>query len=266
MTLSLSACVILGLQTTPASHRFRARLRYDGTGFHGVQKNRRTDDGTELRTILSTLEHSLWPALGQQVTFRMAGRTDAGVSATGQVMTFDAESSGSDGDVFLAVNGTATHVSELTDALNPFLPLDLQLTECAIVPTRFDVVRDCRWKRYRYALPLCEPGEDDADALRLLKMVRSHAARGARHRATEASSEGVGGACAAAPPRKRRARRGPLAISDVAAMRRAAALLEGTHDFAAFQASRGDQKGTVRTVFRCAVEPRLTQGTIACTT
>eukprot|EP00966_Prymnesium_polylepis_P049681 1149897-Prymnesium_polylepis.1 len=39
-------------------------------------------------------------------------------------------------------------------------------------------------------------------------------------------------------------------------MARAAALLEGTHDFGAFQASRGDQKGTVRTVYRCAVEPR----------
>ena len=39
-------------------------------------------------------------------------------------------------------------------------------------------------------------------------------------------------------------------------MRRAAALVEGTHDFSGFQASRGDQKGSVRTVFRCAIEPR----------
>ena len=87
--MTLFVCLVLGLQTALTT-RFRARLRYDGTGFHGVQKNRRTDDGTELRTILSTLERSLWPALDQHVTFGMAGRTDAGVSATGQVVTFDA--------------------------------------------------------------------------------------------------------------------------------------------------------------------------------
>ena len=33
-------------------------------------------------------------------------------------------------------------------------------------------------------------------------------------------------------------------------------MLEGTHDFGAFTARGGDQKGTVRTIFRCAVEPR----------
>ena len=33
-------------------------------------------------------------------------------------------------------------------------------------------------------------------------------------------------------------------------------MLEGTQDFAAFQASGGDQKSTVRTLYRCAVEPR----------
>ena len=33
-------------------------------------------------------------------------------------------------------------------------------------------------------------------------------------------------------------------------------MLEGTHDFAAFQASGGDQKSTVRTLYRCAVEPQ----------
>ena len=257
--MTFTLCLVLGLHlsTPTTARRFRARLRYDGAGFHGVQKNKRTDDGTELRTVLSTLERSLWPALDQHVTFGMAGRTDAGVSATGQVVAFDAECSGGDDGVLLAVNGTATRVSELTDALNSCLPLDLQMTECAVVPTRFDVVRDCRWKRYRYRLPPCEPSEDDEDALRLLKMTRSHAARAARHRAEEAGGDDGGAAAAAAPRRRRRGRSAtPLAISDVAAMRRAAALLEGTHDYAAFQASRGDQKGTVRTIFRCAVEQR----------
>ena len=87
-----------GLQTT--TRRLRAIVRYDGTGFHGVQKNQRTDDGSELRTILSVLEQSLWPALDQQVTFRVAGRTDAGVSALGQVVSFeDAEQPSAEADL-----------------------------------------------------------------------------------------------------------------------------------------------------------------------
>ena len=38
-------------------------------------------------------------------------------------------------------------------------------------------------------------------------------------------------------------------------MSEAAALLEGTHDFGAFQAAGGDQKSTERTIYRCAIEP-----------
>ena len=41
---------------------------------------------------------------------------------------------------------------------------------------------------------------------------------------------------------------------DTAAMAAAAPLLEGTHDFAGFMASGGDQKTTVRTIRLCAAE------------
>ena len=77
---SLVALLILPVAT---ALRYCARVKYDGTCFHGVQKNTRPDDGTELRTILSTLEASLIPALDQTVKFCVAGRTDAGVSALG---------------------------------------------------------------------------------------------------------------------------------------------------------------------------------------
>ena len=151
-----------GLQTTT---RLRAIVRYDGTGFHGVQKNQRTDDGSELRTVLSVLEQSLWPALDQQVTFRVAGRTDAGVSALGQVVSFDLASGiEGDGDVddeeLIQVNGAAVCVSGLAGVLNSYLPSDLQIVEIATVPSSFDAVRDCKWKRYRYRLPSCPPESD----------------------------------------------------------------------------------------------------------
>lgn len=244
-------------------HRFRARVRYDGEGFHGVQKNVRTQDGTELRTILSTLEHELRPALGQEVKFTVAGRTDAGVSATGQVVSFDADAVLNDAhQPLLRVHGVPRRDSDLANALNACLPDDLQLLEIGTVPRSFDVVRDCRFKRYRYRLPPCQPNDDDAQALRILKMVASHCARASRNRAAAEEKEADDGQAAlglehrGSRKRRRRRKREPLEILDVEAMARAAALFEGTHDFGAFQASRGDQKGTVRTVFRCAVERR----------
>ena len=232
-----------GLQTT---RRLRAIVRYDGTGFHGVQKNQRTDDGTELRTILSELEQLLWPALDQQVTFRVAGRTDAGVSALGQVVSFDLashndqEETGDEGGGAerIHVNGTAVCVSGLAGALNSYLPSDLQIMEIAAVPSGFDAVRDCKWKRYRYQLPSCQAkpnGSDDDDddddddderGATLLKMVASHAARAARQRAA-AEEAGGDGSVAAGRQRRRKRRGAPLAITDVEAMCRAAALLEG---------------------------------------
>ena len=231
-----------GLQTT----RLRAIVRYDGTGFHGVQKNQRTDDGTELRTILSELEQLLWPALDQQVTFRVAGRTDAGVSALGQVVSFDLASrndqeepaTGDEALERIQVNGAAVCVSGLAGALNTCLPSDLQIMEIAAVPRGFDAVRDCKWKRYRYQLPSCQPepdgsddddddGDDDERGATLLKMVASHAARAARQRAAAEEAGGGGSVAAAGRPRRRKRRGAPLAITDVEAMCRAAALLEG---------------------------------------
>ena len=234
----LLVLVLVGRATTK---RLRARLRYDGSRFHGVQKNVRTQDGTELRTIILTLEEQLWPALDQQVKFIMAGRTDAGVSATGQVCIFNVQ-----GDE-VVVNGAPVGVSNLAECLNTVLPSDLQMTEVVEVASDFDVVRDSRYKRYRYRLP--PPRPDDDDDMRVLKMVSTHAARAARERQNGD----------AIPVRRlsRRQRRAepPLAISELLAMSEAAALLEGTHDFGAFQAAGGDQKSTERTIFLCAIEP-----------
>ena len=256
--------------------RVRARLRYDGAAFHGVQKNIRTQDGAELRTITSTLERALWPVLGQEVKLRVAGRTDAGVSALGQVVAFDATAARSSRDEpAIWVNGSSSiDLMSLMVRFNARLPSDLQVTDLEAVAATFDVVRDCRWKRYRYRLPACCPDDlGDEDGRRLLQMVATHSARAARQREAEAAeakaAEGIedgpdGLWPPPPPPRHRRASRAErrarratrLAIVDVDAMSTAAALLEGTHDFRAFQAGGGDAKGTVRTLFRCAIEPR----------
>ena len=248
----LLVLLVLG-RAAPHRLRLRAIVSYDGRRFHGVQKNIRTQDGTELRTIMSTLESSLWPALEQRVKFRVASRTDAGVSAVGQVVSFDAQSAGD--DELICVHGVALHSSELTVAFNACLPPDLQLREVEIVPRNFDV-GGCKWKRYRYRLPAPSPAADDEDALRLYKMVAQHAARTVASSEAHGSSEGSG-----TPPSRRRRRRAAeeaarRGLVDVDAMARAASALRGTHDFTAFQARGGDQRGTVRTLFRCTLEPR----------
>ena len=255
-------CVLMllyALMHSASAVRFRARISYDGSRFHGLQRNQKAHDGTELRTVISTLERSLRPALDQKVSFNAASRTDAGVSATGQVVTFDAEASTTAGhDEELLVNGTAVALPALCGALNACLPADVWLTELGVVPRSF-VVSRCRWKRYRYRLPPARPRADDKDALRCFRMVALHVARAASERHAEAVAEAA--RTQRAPPerpskRRRRAAAAPLQITQPAVMAAAASYFEGPHDFVAFQASGDDRTGTRRTIYRCSIEPR----------
>ena len=63
--------------------RYRARVEYDGTEFAGfqAQPGRRTVQG-ELERVLAHLSGE------PRVRVKAAGRTDAGVHATGQVIAF----------------------------------------------------------------------------------------------------------------------------------------------------------------------------------
>lgn len=63
--------------------RLRLVLEYDGTGFAGFQRQIRR------RTVQGALEARLEAVLGHPVEVTAAGRTDAGVHATGQVVHFD---------------------------------------------------------------------------------------------------------------------------------------------------------------------------------
>jgi len=74
-------------------------VSYDGTAFHGFARQ----DGPE--TVQSTLERALATALRRDVRLAVAGRTDAGVHALGQVVSF-AEEPGDPppGELLRAVN------------------------------------------------------------------------------------------------------------------------------------------------------------------
>ncbi|CAF25574.1 tRNA pseudouridine(38-40) synthase TruA [Bartonella quintana] len=63
--------------------RFKLTLEYDGSNYAGWQRQ------AELHTIQSALEQAIFHFSGQQLTTTTAGRTDAGVHATGQVAHVD---------------------------------------------------------------------------------------------------------------------------------------------------------------------------------
>jgi tRNA pseudouridine38-40 synthase len=118
-------------------------IAYDGTQFAGWAAQ------PELRTVQGEVEAALERILGgERVELTVAGRTDAGVHATGQVASFE-------------------HSSELPDRLaerlNAVLPREVAVRRAEPVPDGFDARRDAKSRRYRYrvlASPIRGPFEE----------------------------------------------------------------------------------------------------------
>jgi tRNA pseudouridine38-40 synthase len=107
-------------------------VEYEGTAFAGwaAQPGRRTVEGT-LSEALSTV-------LRQQIKLSVAGRTDAGVHASGQVASFRAD--------------TQLRPSLISYQSTAVLPADVALRRCVAVPDEFDARRDARSRTYEYDL------------------------------------------------------------------------------------------------------------------
>ena len=242
----------------PNCRRFRAILSYDGARFHGWQKQGKTGSASALRTVEGVLELCLRPAFGQGIKFWPAGRTDAGTSAKGQVVQFDAMLSPcsptiipaipKNADiterarlraeahlleariVLVAIAGKPTPPQHMTAALNALLPSDVRLLEVQLASRTFSAMAEVRWKRYVYTF-----GRSAEESLELRRSIQSDFA----HRCRPAA-------------RVRSADSEPAELN-VERMRAAARLLVGTHNFAAFQAS-GGRVHTVRTVYLCDID------------
>ncbi|HHT01312.1 MAG TPA: tRNA pseudouridine(38-40) synthase TruA [Firmicutes bacterium] len=110
-------------------------VQYDGSGFHGFQVQNQG-----VRTVQGELEKALETVMGESVRVTGAGRTDAGVHALGQVVSFWSR-------------GTVP-TERLPLALNSLLPADVVVTDAKDVGSSFDARRSKSFKTYRYLLDL----------------------------------------------------------------------------------------------------------------
>jgi tRNA pseudouridine38-40 synthase len=123
---------------TPAPQRCaRAVIEYDGTAFAGSQYQ------PNARTVQGELEGALNRLTGELVRIRLAGRTDAGVHATGQVAAFC---------LARRRRGAGFGWPELQRRLNAILPPDLAVRSLRPVQPGFDPRRDASWRVYRYRI------------------------------------------------------------------------------------------------------------------
>jgi tRNA pseudouridine38-40 synthase len=105
-------------------------LEYHGAGFKGWAAQ------PGLRTVEGVLSDALETVLRSRPSLSVAGRTDTGVHARGQVVSF-------------SVQG-GVEARRLLPSLNGVLPADLAVREVEGVGDGFDARRDARSRTYRY--------------------------------------------------------------------------------------------------------------------
>lgn len=118
----------------------RIDLSYDGSGFHGFARQ------PGLRTIQGELEDALDRMLGWRPETTGAGRTDRGVHARHQVVTF--------------VTGDPGDLERLTRGLRGMLAPEMAVQAVVAAPDGFDARFSPRWRAYRYFIdprPAPEP-------------------------------------------------------------------------------------------------------------
>jgi tRNA pseudouridine38-40 synthase len=109
---------------------YRVDLSYDGTDFHGYAKNR------DVRTVQAEIEKALATVFGHPVDTVCAGRTDAGVHARHQVVSFASQ---------ISMDTDRIHRS-LTAMLGP----EIVALDAMVVPDDFSARFSATMRAYRY--------------------------------------------------------------------------------------------------------------------
>src|SRR5271167_1605754 len=119
---------------------FKIVLAYDGSEFFGWQVQ------PDLPTIQGTLASAIGRVTGEKVLPQGSGRTDAGVHALAQVVTFVTESS--------------VPAANFVKALNDILPPTVRVLEVEEAAADFHARKSARGKTYRYRIyraAICPP-------------------------------------------------------------------------------------------------------------
>lgn len=111
-------------------------VAYDGTGFRGWAKQ------PGQRTVAGELERALARILGTRPRLSVAGRTDAGVHAEGQVVSFEADA----------------EPERLGRSLNGMLGPEVEIVSARVAPDGFDARRSATGRAYRYRVRTVERG------------------------------------------------------------------------------------------------------------
>lgn len=107
-------------------------ISYDGSNYHGWQNQ------PEKRTIQGELTKAISELIGWKVRVCGASRTDAGVSALGQIALIQIDS--------------PIPTERLAKAINDRLPADIVVCKATEVPLGFDVIGAVKSKLYRYTI------------------------------------------------------------------------------------------------------------------
>lgn len=116
------------------SRTIRMTLAYDGTGFRGWARQ----PDPSVRTIERLVAAQLERVLGEPVKLSVAGRTDAGVHARGQVASFTTASS--------------VEPERLKEALNGALAPEVVVVDAVYAPEDFDARFSAMAREYVYRI------------------------------------------------------------------------------------------------------------------
>jgi len=122
-----------GVDTRPPTNLTRVCLHiaYDGGAFKGFAEN------AGVETVAGVLRAKLEKVYSQPIVLTCAGRTDAGVHARGQVVTF-------------GVRDAPVEPLRLRKSLNSLLAPRVVVSEVSVVDPRFDARYAALWRSYRY--------------------------------------------------------------------------------------------------------------------
>ncbi len=112
---------------------YKLLVQYEGTKYNGWQRQKNTRN-----TIEERFENVLSQMARRKVEVFASGRTDAGVHARGQVVSFSCE--------------TEKSPEEIRAYLNRYLPRDVRVLSLEEAPERFHARLCARRKTYEYAL------------------------------------------------------------------------------------------------------------------